>query len=686
MRSVRSAFLIGVLCWLAAAAPGRPAPVAAAGVTPLAPGGGQTDEVIGNRIDVPDQGFNNGTIDWTANCDPHGTSTIHFHATGINILMGPYLGLFDYDVDITLGPHTFNSHGEPNTQSARVQAMSSTFSLNSPAGRVHGTQVFNGPTLASPAAFGTCGTNSDFGSPMTRQNADAGLSYDVEIDTPNGCVHETGSSMLSFNHAMTASENGSNWSNQFLKFDPYGGGQEDITCPSSTPDPFVRAVDTHLELNGFLFDFTGMNIYNANSDDWCANNMDNGKLEQALSDIGLGGVHGGDHGVIRAWFFEPLATAGLTGQRDWTRFDRTIAAAKAAGYYVIPTLGNQWGECGHKGPTAPYKTVDWYRTGYTQLQAEDSVYGAGYLPYRDWVAQVVDRYKDDPTILAWQLLNEAETNPAYPQGCPPGPEAFDALHDWADDVSSLVKSIDHNHLVSLGTIGSGQCGTSGDQYKSLHDLPGIDLCEVHDYDPWTPMPGDVFNGLALRIRQCDELHKPLFIGEVGLRPIDVGGTYDSRASSLRAKLYAQRAAQIVGHLVWNWGPGPRALDSYDMGPGDPVLEVLPDGPNFVHTSRQTDADWVAPFITLNTPDRPLYTLNEPATVSFTCDDGAGYGVSSCIGTQASGDALDTTSVGHHTFSVDTTDNNGNHRATSRSYDVTAGDIDIRPARTGDGHD
>ena len=55
----------------------------------------------------------------------------------------------------------------------------------------------------------------------------------------------------------------------------------------------MSAVGTDLVLEGQPFTFTGMNIYNANSDDWCANNMDDGLFEQALSDIGLGGVHGG---------------------------------------------------------------------------------------------------------------------------------------------------------------------------------------------------------------------------------------------------------------------------------------------------------------------------------------------------------------------------------------------------------
>ena len=96
------------------------------------------------------------------------------------------------------------------------------------------------------------------------------------------------------------------------------------------------------------------------------------------------------------------------------------------------------------------------------------------------------------------------------------------------------------------------------------------------------MPGDQFNGLALRIQQCGELDKPLFIGEVGLRPVDVGGSFGSRVASLRAKILAQRAAGIVGHLVWNWGPGRERMDAYDIGPGDPVLTLLAAGPTFAN--------------------------------------------------------------------------------------------------------
>jgi mannan endo-1,4-beta-mannosidase len=100
------------------------------------------------------------------------------------------------------------------------------------------------------------------------------------------------------------------------------------------------------------------------------------------------------------------------------------------------------------------------------------------VAYRQWVRQVVTRYRFSPTILAWQLLNEAE-DAASDGSCPA--DASAVLKTWAADVSGLIKSIDRNHLVSLGTIGSGQCGASFTEYKDLHSLPTIDLCEFHDY-------------------------------------------------------------------------------------------------------------------------------------------------------------------------------------------------------------
>ncbi len=327
----------------------------------------------------------------------------------------------------------------------------------------------------------------------------------------------------------------------------------------AVPQGFVTRQGDQLLLGGSTYRFTGLNVYNANSTGNCGPDLASGSaLDDAMDAMGPGVK------VIRAWFFQSLATNG--GVRDWTAFDHTLAVAAAHDVRVIPTLGNQWPDC---EPAAGFKDDTWYSTGYTQTDP------GGTVSYRDWVAEVVTRYRDDPTVLFWQLMNEAEVKSSISSGCDVS-DAGQLLRDFATDASGLVNSIDANHLVSLGTIGSGQCGASGPEYEQLHAIPTIDLCEFHDYDPTTPIPGDQFNGMQVRIDQCATLDKPLFVGELGIRVEDAGGL-DQRASILREKLQAQFGAGIVGILSWAWfGPGGVGTVGLDIGPGDPILQVLAD--------------------------------------------------------------------------------------------------------------
>jgi mannan endo-1,4-beta-mannosidase len=320
--------------------------------------------------------------------------------------------------------------------------------------------------------------------------------------------------------------------------------------------PFVKRDGTRLVLHGKPYRFTGLNIYNANSRNNCWYSMGSGPtLGQSLRQIGPGKE------VFRAWFFQSLATTN--GKRDWAAFDHTLAVAALHGYRVIVTLANQWGDC---EPGSGYRNDSWYRSGYTQPDP------SGIVSYRNWVREVVSRYRWVPTILSWQLMNEAEVKSSSDAGSCPA-DAAQVLKSWAGDISGLIKSIDRNHLVSLGTIGSGQCGASFTEYKDVHSVPTIDLCEYHDYGaPLNPMPGDAFNGLAFRLQQCNELNKPLFVGETGIqRDPDL----TLRSAQFEAKFTAQFGAGVVGELVWDWWNGSVPLsDNYEVGPGDPTLQVL----------------------------------------------------------------------------------------------------------------
>jgi endo-1,4-beta-mannosidase len=331
--------------------------------------------------------------------------------------------------------------------------------------------------------------------------------------------------------------------------------------PPSAPAGFVVRSGTSLFLDGRPFRFTGLNIYNANSLWTCAYPLGEGPdLDASLDAIGPGQT------VFRAFFFQRMATT--KGKRDWRAFDHTLAVAKAHRERVIVTLTNQWGVC--EEPLPGYKTEAWYQSGY-KSRLDTSVPSG----YRDWVAEVVSRYRSDPTVLAWQLVNEAEDSATDKGPCTSTAPA--SLKAFAADMGQFVKSIDANHLISLGTMGSGQCGGWARDFADVHSVATIDLCEYHDYNASTsPMPGDQFNGLQVRVDQCRALDKPVFVGETGIEAGTVGG-YAARARLFADKFRAQFDAGVVGELIWNWRTGPRggsSLTNFEVGPGDPVLRVL----------------------------------------------------------------------------------------------------------------
>jgi mannan endo-1,4-beta-mannosidase len=333
---------------------------------------------------------------------------------------------------------------------------------------------------------------------------------------------------------------------------------------AASTESFVTRSGSQLSLDGKPFRFTGINVYNAVNSNLCWYPLASGPLlDDSLTAMGPGVQ------VVRGWFFQNFAT--INGARDWTAFDHVLDLARAHGVRVMPTLTNQWADCdGPGGGAGIYKNEAWYAGGYKSATTPGSL-----VPYWDWVAEIVTRYRDEPTILAWQLINEAEVKPSKDAGC--SANGGQTLRAFADDVSGLIKSLDPNHLVSLGTIGGGQCGTQSGEYKSVHDVPGIDLCEYHDFgSPSVAIPGDQWNGLQVRIDQCNELDKPMFIGEVGINPADVGG-FAGRAAALAAKLKARRLAGVDGELVWAWNAFGSSPVTFDVGPGDPVLDTLAAG-------------------------------------------------------------------------------------------------------------
>jgi mannan endo-1,4-beta-mannosidase len=349
-------------------------------------------------------------------------------------------------------------------------------------------------------------------------------------------------------------------------------GQPSVPPPSASPTPaptaaadgFVTRRGRQLLLEGQSYRFTGLNMYNINSLNNCGYTIPD--LDAELDAVSQAGI------LVRGWFYQGLAVdqAGQGTKRDWSTFDATLAELAAHNMKVVVQLSGQGGDC-RDYPVETYKTEAWYADGYRRPEASG-------VSYYEWVREVVSRYRNNPTVAWWQLMGEPEAGrgPGYGGAC--SSTAAGTLKAWADDTAALVKSIDRNHLVAIGVIGTGQCGAVFHEYDALHAGSDIDLCTVEDYgSPADPLPGDIWNGMEARIATCAALDKPIYVQESGIKGTEVGGDLDLRASYLDAKLAAQFAAGIAGEIIWAWrsaGDGGSSTTSYDIGPKDPAMTVI----------------------------------------------------------------------------------------------------------------
>lgn len=372
--------------------------------------------------------------------------------------------------------------------------------------------------------------------------------------------------------------------------EPHRGGPGDpatqlwvaaALAASRAPAGFVQRAGPHLVADGRPWLPVGFDDYTltsfAGDQVTCGTAHRSADIDQELAGFQRNGVT-----AVRTWFFQSY----VAGRDGWSPFDAVLRSAARHRIRVIATLSNQWGDCENAdGSPSTYKTLGWYRDGY----AVNHDYG---LPqtYLDYVRSVAARYRDNSTIAFWQLMNEAEAAGGRRQPCDE-PAASRALRSFADTVTAAIQAVDPHHLVSLGTIGSGQCGTSGSDYRYVH-AGRVDLCEYHDYAPGA-VNGDQWNGMKVDMQTCLAMGKPIFAGEVGI-DASVGarwratgtvtaGTLAQRTAFFTEKMTAQFDAGVSGFLIWSAGWG--RSNQYDVGPGDPSYRAVLEVAQNVATAR-----------------------------------------------------------------------------------------------------
>src|SRR5688572_5481892 len=205
-------------------------------------------------------------------------------------------------------------------------------------------------------------------------------------------------------------------------------------------------------------------------------------------------------------------------------------------------------------------------------------------------------YRDDPTVMSWQLANEPR----------PGSDAhaqphFEVFVKWVHETAGYIRKLAPKQLVSTGS--EGWMGTAGSRelFVTAHASPDVDYLTFHMWAPnwqwfdpknaaathddaWKKMQ----DYLDWHIDTANQLDKPIVLEEFGINR-DQGSFHPTSGTVYRDRFYAGifellawRAAAgdaIAGSNFWAWGGEGRARNADlmwkagDSFVGDPPQEA-----------------------------------------------------------------------------------------------------------------
>ncbi|HIB72431.1 MAG TPA: hypothetical protein EYM74_01540 [Candidatus Marinimicrobia bacterium] len=172
-------------------------------------------------------------------------------------------------------------------------------------------------------------------------------------------------------------------------------------------------------------------------------------------------------------------------------------------------------------------------------------------------------YRDDPTIMAWQLGNE-----------PRGINNREDFTQWIENTAKYIKSMDSNHLVTIGSEGATAHPSSGNDFFADHQSSYIDYTTIHVwvqnwgwFDPYDEVSlSSAVEKATAYINQhevlAEKLNKPVVLEEFGISRDDNDHAVTASVT-LRDEYYSQifthildkaaAGSPLAGLNFWAWG-------------------------------------------------------------------------------------------------------------------------------------
>lgn len=376
-------------------------------------------------------------------------------------------------------------------------------------------------------------------------------------------------------------------------------------------DEFVRVKDGHFLRNGEPYYFLGTNMWYGPILASTGQGGNRGRLCRELDSLHALGLDNlrilvgadGDSAVAKV---QPVLqrAPGVYNDTLLQGLDYLLSEMGKRSMTAVLYLNNTWewsggysyylNQSGHG--RAPVPAVD----GYDKFVSYCAQFATDTLAQRlfyDHVRFILSRtnsytglpYKDDPAIMSWQIGNEPRSFSR---------EALPAFEDWLRRTAALIRSLDPNHLISVGSEGKYGCEGDIRSYERICSDPDISYCNIHVWPvTWRWARRDsLMEDIPNACRQsqayinehaaiCRRLRKPLVIEEFGY-PRDGFRFSPSAPTTARDSYYQfmfnqlessiKEGGPVCGVNFWAWGgeavPVHTWWQRWDPYTGDPAQE------------------------------------------------------------------------------------------------------------------
>ena len=336
---------------------------------------------------------------------------------------------------------------------------------------------------------------------------------------------------------------------------------------------FVTTQGTRFVIDGEPFRFVGANVAVMYRDE------DRAAMPETLRRAAEAGM-----GVVRVWAFGEGGPQDIGPIADFADWPRTHPFRWAPGQWneeAFVHLDHVLAEAQRNNLRVQLCLTNWWRDtgGVTQYlrwagieDAADVRFPFGINPdramlfytnettrrlYREHLEKLATRrntvtgvlYRDDPTILGWELMNEAQAFTGR----------WHERRAWFVEMSNYLKSLDSNHLITPGAWGY-RTAAERREWLADHRLPSIDYCDVHNYpredaDSSVDTPRALREFIENRAAAAFSINKPLVLGEFGISPDGYNGI--SQSDWFRGFFDANLRSGAAGAMFWIFTPDPK---------------------------------------------------------------------------------------------------------------------------------